>query len=117
MTQQEAEAHLPDKEVVIGQPLVHVGVVPSPGGREWVTQLERTVPGSSGAGSQSTHITTELRRQHLDAQARLTLLKCTSIYLPSPVKVGGFFTIFCALQGRSLTNARCVAKPSARAPT
>lgn len=45
--QQEAETHLPDKEVVIGQPLVHVGVVPNPGCREWVTQLERTVPGSS----------------------------------------------------------------------
>lgn len=29
--QQEDEAHLPDKKVVIGQPLVRVGVVPSPG--------------------------------------------------------------------------------------
>ncbi|XP_062361686.1 zinc finger protein Gfi-1b isoform X3 [Cinclus cinclus] len=45
--QQEAEAHLPDKDVVTGQPLVHVGVVPSHGCREWVIQLERTIPGSS----------------------------------------------------------------------
>lgn len=49
------------------------------------------------------------------SQWGLSLLKGISNSLLSSAKV--FLTIFSALQGRSPTNARYVAKPSARAPT
>jgi len=49
------------------------------------------------------------------SQSGLSLLKGMSTSLLSSIKV--FLTIFSALQGRSPTNARYAAKPSARAPT
>lgn len=72
--QQEVEARpLPDKEVVIDQPLVCVVVVLSPGCREWVSQLERTVPGSCHplVLDHNPDISPgELGWQHPDAQAQ-----------------------------------------------
>lgn len=70
----------------------------------------------SAAGGECRHISrttglTTLVPKH--SQSGLSLLKA-NLFPPS---ANIFLTIFSALQGRSPTNARYVAKPSARAPT
>lgn len=79
---------LSDKEVAIDQPLLHVMVVPSPACREWVTQTERTVPGSPYPLVLDHNPDTspgELDWQHPDAQAQPVRSDSAKLhfYLPS----------------------------------